>query len=133
MQTAGVEVKVRDGMTTQLVAVGPAHSLREAAAIMAEWGVGAAVVLDPDNVGPGIITERDLLRAVASGFDLDRESVADHVTREAVVGVADGSLHQAAEAMLRAGFRHLVVVEDGGDVVGMLSMRDIFRCWTATG
>lgn len=132
METAGVDMTVRQGMTTQLVTVGPAHTLREAAEIMAEWHVGAAVVLDPDGHGPGIITERDLLRAVAAGSDLDLARVTDHVTRDAVVGVDRSSLHDAAEAMLRGGFRHLIVVEEGGSVVGMLSMRDVFRCWAGS-
>lgn len=132
METTGVDMPVREGMATQLVTVGPAHTLREAAEIMAEWRVGAAVVLDPDGAGPGIITERDLLRAVAAGADLDQASVADHVTRDAVVGVDRNSLHHAAEAMLRGGFRHLIVVEEGGSVVGMLSMRDVFRCWAGS-
>lgn len=130
MESMGVDMTVREGMTTQLVTVGPAHTLREAARIMAEWHVGAAVVLDPDGAGPGIITERDLLRAVAAGADMDAERVGEHVTRDAVVGMPDRSLHDAAEAMLVGGFRHLVVVDDsGGRVVGVLSMRDVFRCW----
>lgn len=129
METTGVALTVREGMTTQLVTVGPEHTLRDAAAIMTRWRVGAAVVLDPDGAGPGIITERDLLRAVASGVDLDEARVTDHVTRDAVVGVEGSPLQEAAEAMLRGGFRHLVVVEEGGGVVGMLSMRDVFRRW----
>lgn len=129
METTGVARTVREGMTTQLVTVGPAHTLREAAEIMTRWRVGAAVVLDPDGAGPGIITERDLLRAVASGVDLDRARVTDHVTRDAVVGVEGSPLQEAAEVMLRGGFRHLIVVEEGGSVVGMLSMRDVFRSW----
>lgn len=132
METTAVDMTVREGMTTQLVTVGPAHTLRDAAAIMAEWRVGAAVVLDPDGEGPGIVTERDLLRAVAAGIDLDRARVTDHVTRDAVVGVDRRSLHDAAEAMLRGGFRHLIVVGEGGGVVGMLSMRDVFRRWASS-
>lgn len=132
METTGVDMTVREGMTTQLVTVGPAHTLRDAAEIMAEWHVGAAVVLDPEGAGPGIITERDLLRAVAGGIDLDLARVTDHVTRDAVVGVDRSSLHEAADAMLRGGFRHLIVVEEGGSLVGVLSMRDVFRCWASS-
>lgn len=129
METTGVAMTVREGMTTQLVTVGPEHTLRDAAEIMTRWRVGAAVVLDPEGAGPGIITERDLLRAVASGMDLDEARVINHLTRDAVVGVEGSPLQEAAEVMLRGGFRHLVVVEEGGGVVGMLSMRDVFRSW----
>lgn len=132
METTGVDMTVREGMTTQLVTVGPAHTLRDAAEIMVEWHVGAAVVLDPEGAGPGIITERDLLRAVAGGIDLDLARVTDHVTRDAVVGVDRSSLHEAADAMLRGGFRHLIVVEEGGSLVGVLSMRDVFRRWASS-
>jgi CBS domain-containing protein len=125
-------MKVRDGMSEAVVTVGPGHSLREAASTMTGRRVGAAVVMDPEAQGPGVITERDVLRSVAAGQDADQELVAAHVTSNLVVASPDWSLERAAAAMVRGNFRHLVVVE-GGELVGMLSMRDIVRCWTADG
>ncbi len=123
---------IRDGMTKTVLTVGPGHTLRALASLMAERGVGAAVVVDPDAAGPGIITERDVLVAVARGEDPDTELVADHLTTSAVYAAPDWSLDRAALTMVDGGFRHLVVV-DRGDVVGMLSVRDIVRCWTEDG
>src|SRR6202035_5185974 len=125
-------MKVRDGMSELVLTVGPGHSLREAACTMTERRVGAAVVMDPEAQGPGVITERDILRSVAAGQDPDREVVGDHQTTNLVLASPDWSLERAAAAMVRGSFRHLVVVE-GGEPVGMLSMRDIVRCWTADG
>jgi CBS domain-containing protein len=99
---------------------------------MCRRNVGAAVVLDPEAPGPGVITERDILRAVGSGEDPDRERVADHLTSDLTFASPAWSLEQAAAAMVRGGFRHLVVV-DGGELVGVLSMRDIVRAWTEDG
>jgi signal-transduction protein with cAMP-binding, CBS, and nucleotidyltransferase domain len=99
---------------------------------MAERSVGAAVVLDPELPGPGIITERDILESVGAGQDPDRERVADHLTSDLVFAAPDWSLEEAAAAMVRGHFRHLVVVE-GGEIEGLLAMRDIVRCWTDDG
>ena len=123
---------VRDGMNRNVVTIGPRHRLREAAQRMARADVGAAVVLDPDGMGPGIFTERDLLRACGTGNDLDVEFVEDHLTQRLKYASAEWSLERAAEEMVRAQFRHVVVL-DGSDVVGILSMRDIVRCWTECG
>jgi CBS domain-containing protein len=125
-------VQVRDGMTDVVLTVGPGHTLRAAAKAMAERGVGAAVVVDPEGHGPGVITERDILRSVAADEDPDRELVAEHLTSQLTFASPEWSLERAAVAMIRGGFRHLVVV-DGGELAGMLSMRDIVRCWTADG
>jgi CBS domain-containing protein len=125
-------MKVREGMSELVVTVGPARTLREAASAMTERRVGAAVVVDPDAPGPGVITERDILRSVAAGQDPDSELVAGHLTAHLVFASPEWSLERAAAAMVRGNFRHLVVV-DGGELVGMLSMRDIVRCWTADG
>lgn len=119
---------IRDTMTEIVVQVGPEHTLAQAAAKMAERNVGSAVVLEPDGYGPGIFTERDLLRAVAAGEDPTTTTIAGHHADELTVAQPDWTLEQAASAMMRGGFRHLVVVE-GGDVVGIVSMRDIVRAW----
>src|SRR5256885_9950540 len=99
---------------------------------MSERQVGAAVVVDPDGQGPGVITERDILRSIAAGEDPDQEPVSNHLTSELVFASPEWSLERAAAAMVRGGFRHLVVV-DAGELVGMLSMRDIVRSWTQDG
>src|SRR5436305_10650234 len=119
-------------MSDVVLTVGPGHTLRDAAALMTARRVGAAVVVDPEAQGPGVLTERDILRSIAEGQDPDQERVSDHLTSDLVLASPDWSLEQAAAAMIRGGFRHLVVVE-GAQLVGMLSMRDIVRCWTADG
>jgi CBS domain-containing protein len=125
-------MRVRDGMSSVVLTVGPGHTLREAAAHMAKRGVGAAVVLDPDGAGPGIITERDILIAIGEGQDPDAEHVADHLTSDLVFAAPDWSLEEAAVAMVRGGFRHLVVIEEG-ETAGVLSVRDVVRVWTDDG
>jgi CBS domain-containing protein len=119
-------------MSNVVLTVNPGHSLREAAAAMAQRRVGAAVVMDPEQPGPGILTERDILQAIGSGQDPDRERVADHLSAQLTFAAPDWSLEAAAEAMVRGGFRHLIVV-DGGEMRGILSMRDIVRCWVSDG
>jgi CBS domain-containing protein len=125
-------MRVRDGMSTTVLSVGPGHTLREAARLMSGRRVGAAVVLDPDGQGPGIITERDLLDSIGAGQDPDAERVGDHLTADVVFAAPDWSLEEAAVAMLRGGFRHLVVT-DGAEITGILSVRDVVRCWTDDG
>jgi CBS domain-containing protein len=123
---------VRDGMTQMVLTVGPQHTLREAARLMAARRVGAAVVIDPESPGLGILTERDLMDSLGKGQDPDAERVADHLTSDIVFASPEWSLEEAAVAMVRGGFRHLVVTE-GGSVAGLLSMRDVVRCWTDDG
>jgi CBS domain-containing protein len=125
-------MQVRDGMTPATLTVGPEHTLRAVARLMSERQVGAAIVIDPDGHGPGIVTERDILRSLGSGEDVDRELVADHLTRDVVYAAPDWSLEEAAAAMVRGGFRHLIVLERG-ETVGILSVRDVVRCWTEDG
>lgn len=123
---------VSDAMTDLVLTVGPGHTLRQAAEAMWNRRVGAALVLDPELPGPGLITERDLLRAIALGQDPETQQVADHLTARLTFAQPGWSLEEAAGAMVRGGFRHLVVV-DGADLVGILSMRDIVRVWTGEG
>jgi CBS domain-containing protein len=125
-------MQVRDGMTDAVLTVGPSHTLREAARAMASKKVGAAVVLDPDEPGPGIITERDILESIGAGQDPDQEQVCKHLSTNLTFAAPDWSLERAAAAMVKGGFRHLVVVENG-ETVGVLSIRDIVRCWTQDG
>ena len=119
-------------MSTAVVTITPGATLHDAARAMAERKVGAAVVMDPEQPGPGIVTERDILDSIGAGQSPDSELVADHLSANLTFAEPSWSLERAAEAMVRGGFRHLVVV-DGGDTVGVLSMRDIVRCWTGVG
>jgi CBS domain-containing protein len=124
-------MKVRDGMTKIVLSVGPAHTLREAARLMSAHRVGAAVVVDAEHSGIGILTERDVLDSLGAGQDPDTELVADHRTADVVFAAPEWTLEEAAAAMASGGFRHLVVVETG-EVAGLLSMRDIVRCWSGS-
>jgi CBS domain-containing protein len=122
-------MNVRDGMSKVVLSVGPAHTLRQAARLMSGQRVGAAVVIDASQPGIGILTERDILDSVGAGQDPDSEVVANHRTADVVFASPEWTLEQAAAAMMAGNFRHLVVV-DGQDVAGLLSMRDIVRCWS---
>jgi CBS domain-containing protein len=125
-------MQVRDGMTDVVLTVGPGHTLRQASAAMCRRHVGAAVVIDPEAPGPGVITERDILLSLGRGDDPDTERVSDHLTKDLTFASPEWSLERAAAAMIQGRFRHLVVVE-GGELAGILSMRDIVRCWTGDG
>lgn len=120
---------VRDAMNEIVVTAGPSHTLRQAARRMTEHDVGAAVVMDPEASGPGIITERDLLRSSGAGQDPDEELVSEHLSSNLIYAEADWPMEVAAVEMVRGAFRHVIVL-DGSEVVGILSMRDIVRCWT---
>ncbi|CAO5229385.1 CBS domain-containing protein [Frankia sp. AgKG'84/4] len=122
-------MRVSDGMSSLVLMIGPGHSLRQAARLMAARKVGAAIVRDADSSGYGILTERDILRSIAAGQDPEVETAGDHLTRDVVFADPAWSLDEAAAAMLRGGFRHLIVTS-GGDVAGVLSMRDVVRCWS---
>src|SRR3954451_5309466 len=125
-------MQVRDGMSSVVLTVNPGHTLREAACLMADRSVGAAVVMDPEQPGPGIVTERDVLQAIAAGKDPGSVRVEDHLSSDLTFAAPDWSLERAAEAMVAGGFRHLIVV-DGGGTEGVLWMSDIVRCWTGDG
>ena len=120
---------VREAMSKSVLVVGPAHTLRQVATQMTARRVGSAVVHDPEGNGIGILTERDLLYAVGRGLDPDTELAGAHLTWDVVYATPDWSLEDAAAAMLRGGFRHLVVLDDG-DVLGVISVRDVLRVWS---
>jgi signal-transduction protein with cAMP-binding, CBS, and nucleotidyltransferase domain len=123
---------VKDGMSPVVLTVGPGHTLRDAASKMAEKKTGAAIVIDEESPTPRIITERDILLSVGAGEDPDAEQVGDHMSDSVIAAAPDWSLERAAAEMSRRGIRHLVVYE-GPDLVGVLSMRDIVRVWTSEG
>jgi CBS domain-containing protein len=119
---------VHEAMSKAVLQVGPGHTLRQAAELMSERKVGSAVVHDPDSEGLGIITERDILNALGRGLDPDTEETADHITWDVVYAAPTWTIEEAAQAMVRGGFRHLVVLDDN-QVRGVISVRDILRCW----
>jgi CBS domain-containing protein len=121
---------VRDAMSTVVLTIGPAHTLRQAAQLMSARRVGAAIVLDTDTCGLGILTERDVLNAIGAGLDPDDERAYAHTTTDVVFAAPQWTLEEAAAAMLHGGFRHLIVLE-GQEAVGVMSVRDIVRCWSA--
>ena len=123
---------VSEGMSEVVLTLGPSHTLREAASQMAEKQVGAALVSDDETPVPCIITERDLLLSVGAGEDPDTEKVGDHMSDSVIAAAPDWSLEHAAAEMSRRNIRHLVVYE-GSELVGILSMRDIVRVWTSEG
>jgi len=115
-------------MTEDVLTITPGRSLREAARFMTEHNVGAVVIIDPEEPGPGIVTERDVVRSLGNGQDPDTELVRDHLTARATFADAEWGLEDAADAMARGGFRHLVVVSDG-ELAGIISMRDLIQVW----
>jgi CBS domain-containing protein len=125
-------MQVRDGMSDVVLTVGPSHTLRAAAEKMVERGIGAALVHDDELPVPCIVTERDILESIGQGQDPDAELVSAHMSEGVVAAAPDWSLEHAASEMSNRGIRHLVVFEEG-NLVGILSIRDIVRCWTATG
>jgi CBS domain-containing protein len=125
-------MEVREGMSNVVLTIGPGHTLREAARMMTEKGVGAAIILDEEAPGPAIISERDVLVSIGKGEDPDTECVADHMSASVITAPPDWSLERAASEMASRGIRHLVIV-DGGELAGVLSMRDIMRVWTSAG
>ena len=121
-------MKVRDAMTEDVLTITPGRSLREAARFMTDHNVGAVVIIDPEEQGPGIVTERDVVRSLGAGEDPDSELVRDHLTARATFADADWGLEEAADTMAAGCFRHLVVVTEG-DVAGIISIRDIIEVW----
>src|SRR5260221_9819839 len=115
---------VADVMSRKLLTVEPATDLSEAALKMTERGVGAALVLSGDHVS-GILTERDVLRAVATG-PVEGTHVAAWMTRDPETVDVKERTGQAAAVMIHGGFRHLPVVDDGKPV-GIVSIRDLMR------
>ncbi|MGW3662572.1 CBS domain-containing protein [Streptomyces sp. NPDC005141] len=119
---------VRDAMSTVVLTIGPAHTLRQSARLMSARRVGAAVVLDEESSGLGILTERDILNSLAHGQNPDSETAGSHTTTDVVFAAPSWTLEEAASAMSHGGFRHLIVL-DGSGPVGIVSVRDIIRCW----
>ena len=115
---------VRDLMNSRVISITPATSVAHAAAQMTGARVGSAVVLQGPFLA-GILTERDVLRAAASGQDLREEPASAWMTPDPQSAPPDCPAGEAAQIMLLHGFRHLPIV-DGRTVCGVVSLRDLF-------
>jgi CBS domain-containing protein len=115
---------IRDVMSTAVVTTTPQTTVAQAAAAMVAAGAGSAVVMQGTFLA-GIVTERDVLRAAASGQDLRESEVSEWMTADPQSASPDSSPEQAAQVMLLNGFRHLPVVE-GRNLCGVVSLRDLF-------
>jgi CBS domain-containing protein len=111
-------------VTRAVLTVEEGDSFHDAAIWMIERGIGSAVVLN-DGKPTGIITDRDALRVIARGTDIDSMTVRDCVTRGLKTVTTSLDLQEAAKVMRDKGFRHLVVVDDQGELYGVFSMRDL--------
>jgi CBS domain-containing protein len=119
---------VRDLVAGDVIWVAPDATLRQAAEAMISNEVGS-VAVEVDGALEGILTERDMLRAVADGADLDLDPVSSWMTEYPDSFDPEMAIEEAAEWMLATGFRHLPVV-DGGAVVGVISIKDVL--WAVT-
>ncbi len=115
---------VADHMSRDLLTVAPGDGLGQAAKRMVASGVGAVLVLEGETLH-GILTERDLMRAVAGGYS-DQATVAEWMTKHPETVEASDSTDHAASLMIHGGFRHLPVLEEG-HVAGIISIRDLMR------
>ena len=115
---------VSEHMTRSLLTISADASLGDAASAMAERGVGAVVVLEDETIA-AILTERDVLKAVAAGLD-GSAPVSDWMTRHPDTIEPGDTTDHAASLMIHGGFRHLPVVEEG-KVVGIVSIRDLMK------
>jgi len=122
-------VQVRDVMTEATITESAADTLRAAAERMWRNQTGSLLVVDDDRL-TGIITERDVLRAVALGVDLGAATVNEAMTVEVFTVPPDMSLREAAREMAARWIRHLPVVEDGR-LLGVVSMRDVTGVFAA--
>ncbi len=111
-------------VTRSVLTVEEGESLRDAAASMMERGVGSAVVLT-DGKPSGIVTDREALRSIAQGKDAETCTVAEFVKGKLATVLASLDILEAARVMRQKGFRHLVVVDDQGELMGVFSMRDL--------
>ena len=115
---------VAEIMSSSLLTAEPSTALTEAARQMDGRSVGAVLVFSGGRLA-GILTERDILRAVAAG-NIESASVGDWMTRDPETVEPSERAGQAAAIMIHGGFRHLPVL-DGGDPVGIISIRDLVR------
>ena len=114
---------LRDVMSTDLTTMGSDTVVSEAAGRMVEGRFGSILVTQGSML-LGIFTERDVMRAAASGADLNSDPLSRWMTPDPITKPSDTDTDDAAELMLSNGFRHLPVVDDSG-LVGIVSLRDL--------
>ena len=123
MRSEGDSIQLRDIMTTEVLTTSAERPVAEVTSMMVKARVGSAVVLQGSWL-VGILTERDVLRAAASGSDLTESPVSEWMTKDPTTATPDTTIGEAAEVMLTNGFRHLPVVE-GRRLKGVVSIRDV--------
>lgn len=116
-------IQLRDIMTTEVLTTSAERPVAEVTSTMVKIRVGSAVVMQGSWLA-GILTERDVLRAAASGSDLTKSPVSEWMTRNPITATPDTTIGEAADVMLTNGFRHLPVVESR-ELKGMVSIRDV--------
>jgi CBS domain-containing protein len=116
-------IQLRDIMTTEVLTTSAEHSIAEVTSRMVKARVGSAVVMEGSWLA-GILTERDVLRAAASGTDLTKSPVSEWMSRNPITATSEMTIGEAADVMLTNGFRHLPVVE-GRELKGVVSIRDV--------
>lgn len=126
METSTVWTKVKDVITREPVIVPPQTSLRVATEVMDRHSIGAVVVATDRGV-VGILSERDIVTALASGADPDGTRVAGAMSDHVVSLQPQDCLYDAAVDMLDLGIRHVPILDEGGAVLGMVSVRDLLR------
>jgi CBS domain-containing protein len=117
-------MQLTDVMSTNLISVSPETRIGEAARKMVDSDVGAAIVLAPGDKLVGVITERDLMRCVSEGTE-PNTPVSDRMTRHVLTAAPTTELAEAMALMVDGHFRHLPVVNEDGNVIGLASMRDL--------
>jgi CBS domain-containing protein len=116
-------MKVQEIMSTTLTTVEPESTLGEAATIMGERHVGSVLVCEEDRL-MGILTERDIVRALSTAHDAPQRPVIEWMTKDPTTARPEDEVRNALRVMVDGGFRHLPIV-DGGQPVGMVSIRDV--------
>ena len=122
-EEGGTAIQLRDVMTTEVLTTSAERSVAEVTSMMVKARVGSAVVMEGAWLA-GILTERDVLRAAASGSDITKSPVSEWMTGDPITATPDTTAGEAAEMMLANGFRHLPVVE-GRKLRGVVSIRDV--------
>jgi CBS domain-containing protein len=124
----GPDAPVRIFVSADVITIAPTASLRDAAVAIADASIGMLVIGTADNI-EAVVSERDIVRAVAQGLDLDSIAVIDIGSTKLVWVDADELIGAAAEEMMKDYVRHALVRDESG-LVGVLSMRDALSAYT---
>lgn len=122
-------IRVSEAMSGELVTMSSASSLAEAASVMSQKRVGSVLIMDGERLA-GILTERDIVRAISNDIGAPRDEIAHWMTAAPKTVEVDTSLEAARDLMDSTHIRHLPVTK-GGRLVGMLSMRDLIKIGAA--